>query len=72
MSGMADELGKAREALANAEREAKFKPEIAQAYVSIANGFLRIEEIKTQKAFIQVLKEELIDFLGELEGPDDE
>lgn len=54
---MADELAKARQALVDAEREVRFQPEVAKTFVDIANTYLRIEELKTQKDAIRAFRE---------------
>lgn len=52
---MTSELDNARRCLSDAELYAgksKNDPEKSQAYVAIANAWLRMEEIKTQKNFV--------------------
>lgn len=58
---MADELIKARQAIVDAEREVRFDPDKARAFVEIAHAYIRIEELKVQKQFLQAFKEKRFD-----------
>jgi hypothetical protein len=52
-----NELENARRCLVDAERFADDNdPDLSQAYTAVANAWLRLEELKTQKKFVNVFE----------------
>jgi hypothetical protein len=52
-----DYLARARTSLLDAEKEAQFHPDRSEAYVGIANGWMRLAEHSRQVAFLRAFQE---------------
>ena len=52
-----NEVATAKRLLADAEREALYKPEASQAYTAVANAWIRLAELKTAQSGVRAFQE---------------